>query len=118
MICQSIFNTFGLTFYQIKMATQIHNPLQTQTQQLLQHFKKAKINKNPALYLYNNNARTTLFMAQSLTRILMGLNKNPHFSVWHKIFKKLEDCLGEIDYYDVSIKQFSTNKLINKAQIN
>lgn len=100
------------------MATTIHNPLKSYNQQLLLQFKKAKTSKNPALYLYTNNARTTLFMAQSITRILINLNKNPNYEIWHKVYKKLEDTLGEIDFYDTGIKSFSKNKSIKKQQMD
>ncbi len=100
------------------MATTVHNPLKTYSQQLLLQFKKAKTTKNPALYLYTHNARTPLFMAQSVTRILVNLNASPNFESWHKAFKKVEDALGEIDFYDVTIKSFIKNKLIKKNQID
>lgn len=99
------------------MANTSINPLQIYSKQLLQLFKKAQSSKNPALYLYSNNARTPLFMAESVTRILMELSANPNFEKWHKVFKKLEDTIGEIDYYDAALKNFSTNKLIEKESL-
>lgn len=100
------------------MANNSINPLQIYSKQLLQLFKKAQSSKNPALYLYSKNARTPLFMAESVTRILMALSANPNFEKWHKVFKKLEDTIGEIDYYDAALKNFSSNKLIEKESLD
>ncbi|MDX2172504.1 MAG: hypothetical protein SFY56_05245 [Bacteroidota bacterium] len=99
------------------MANIIINPLQIYSNQLLLLFQKAKTSKNPALYLYSKNARTPLFMVESLTRILLELSANPNFEKWHKVFKKLEDSIGEIDYYDAALKNFSSNKLIEKKSL-
>lgn len=100
------------------MENTIINPLKSYSKQLVLVLKKAEASKNPALYLFKNDARTPLFMAESITRILMSLSVNPIFETWHKTFKKLEDTLGEVDHYDAAIKQFSANKLFNKEQIN
>ncbi len=99
------------------MANSISNPLQFYSKQLLQQFKKAKAAKNAALYLYKENTRTPLFMAESLTRILLSLSANPNFEKWNKVFKKLEDTLGEIDFYDAALRNFSKNKLIEKESL-
>ena len=100
------------------MSSLIHNPLQIYCKQLLQQFTQSKNTKNPALFLYANNARTPLFMAESITRILTSLNANTLYEKWHKVFKKLEDSFGEIDVYDAALKQFSKNKLVKIEQLN
>jgi hypothetical protein len=99
------------------MANTILNPLQIYCKQLIELFKKAQSTKNPSLYLYKINVRTPLFMSESLTRILLSLSANPNFEKWYKEFKKLEDRMGEIDYYDAALKQFSKNKLIEKESL-
>lgn len=99
------------------MANTILNPLQIYCKQLCEQFKKAQSTKNPAFYLYQKNARTPLFMAESITRVLMSLSGNPNFEKWYNVFKKLEDKMGEIDYYDAALKQFSKNKLIEKESL-
>lgn len=73
---------------------------------------KAAKQKNPALWLYQNNVRTTLFMLEGLAKLYAGLHNKKKFSKIKEHFKLLEDTLGVIDYYDAFSKQFSTNKKI------
>ena len=51
------------------MTTQNFNPFLFYSEQLHVLFTKASKQKNPALWLYANNARTPLFMLEALTRI-------------------------------------------------
>ncbi len=88
-----------------------HNQLQT----LLD---KAAKQKNPALWLYNNNARTPLFMLEALAKIYTELHNKKRFSKIKEHFKLLEDALGAIDYYDAIAKDFVANKNIPAALIN
>lgn len=89
------------------------NPFLKYSLEINKLFAKAKTQKNPALWLYTNNARVSFFMMESLCRIFdNGLN-NPWFAHWHKTFKKLEDGLGQIDFYDVFIKEYSKNKKLS-----
>lgn len=74
--------------------------------------------KDPAYWLYLNKARVSLFMLEALTRLLAKTTGDPFAKSWSKFFKKLEDTLGEIDYYDVLIREFSANKIINKEQVS
>lgn len=68
--------------------------------------------KNPALWLYQNNARTPLFMLEALSKLYSGIHNKKKFSKLDAQFKLLEDTLGAIDYYDSFAKEFSTNKNI------
>ena len=68
--------------------------------------------KNPALWLYQNNARTILFMLEGLSKLYAGIHNKNKFSKLHLQFKLLEDILGAIDYYDVFAKEFIKNKKI------
>ncbi len=63
--------------------------------------------KNPALWLYNNNARTTLFMLESLAKLYAGSHNKKRFEKIKGHFKNLEDTLGAIDYYDSLAKEFT-----------
>ncbi|MBS1742914.1 MAG: hypothetical protein JST81_07720 [Bacteroidetes bacterium] len=67
---------------------------------------------NPALWLYNNNARTTLFMLEGLSKLYAGVHNRKRFEKLKEHFKLLEDALGAVDYYDSFGKEFSANTTI------
>lgn len=76
---------------------------------------KAAKQKNPALWLYQNNARTPLFMLEALAKLYTSLHNPKKFSKLKEHFKLLEDALGQIDYYDAFAKEFAGNKKIPAA---
>src|SRR5436190_12461430 len=65
---------------------------------------------DPARWLYQNNARTPLFMLEGLAKLYSGLHNKDRFEKIELHFKLLEDALGAIDYYDAFAKQFSRDK--------
>ena len=65
---------------------------------------------DPALFLYQNNARTPLFMLEGLSKMYIDIHNKKRFSKLKEHFKLLEDGLGAIDYYDAIAKNFTTNK--------
>lgn len=67
---------------------------------------------NPALWLYNNNARTPLFMLEGLSKLYAGMQNRKRFEKLKDRFKLLEDTLGAIDYYDCFAKEFAGNTAI------
>jgi hypothetical protein len=73
---------------------------------------KAEKQKNPALWLYQNNMRTPLFMLEALAKMYSGIHNKKKFTQLKEHFKLLEDALGAIDYYDAFSKAFSANKNI------
>ncbi|MES2847874.1 MAG: hypothetical protein V4685_02375, partial [Bacteroidota bacterium] len=73
---------------------------------------KADKHKNPALCLYQNDARTPLFMLESLAKMYAGIQNKKKFSKLKEHFKLLEDGLGAIDYYDAIAKNVAKNKKI------
>ena len=73
---------------------------------------QASKQKNPALWLYQHDARTPLFMLESLARLYAGIYNKKLFRKLDVEFKLLEDILGAIDYYDVFAKEFAANKHI------
>ena len=73
--------------------------------QLQQSFK----NENPALFLYQNDARTKLFMLEGLSKLYAGLHNKKLFDKLEKQFKVLEDLMGAVDYYDSFAKDFFTD---------
>lgn len=95
--------------------TQKFNPFLFYSAQLQSLFKKASSQKNPALWLYNNNVRTSLFMLEALTRLHDKAFDEKLFGKWEKRFKKLEDLFGQIDNYIWLKKEFSGNKKIDKS---
>ena len=68
--------------------------------------------KNPGLWLYQNNVRTPLFMLEGLAKLYAGIHHKKRFVKLDQQFKLLEDILGAIDYYDVFAKEFAGNKKI------
>lgn len=73
---------------------------------------KAAKQKNPALWLYQNNARTPLFMLEGLAKLYAGIHNKKKFTKLKAHFKLLEDAIGQIDYYDAFAKEFAGNKKI------
>jgi len=74
--------------------------------------------KNPALWLYRNNARTPLFMLEALAIMYSSFHNAKKFSKIKEHFKLLEDTLGAIDYYDTAAKNLANNKKIPASVIN
>lgn len=68
--------------------------------------------KDPAFWLYQNNARTPLFMLEGLARLYCELHNKHRFEKLEKQFKSLEDALGMIDYYDGFAKQFAADRSV------
>lgn len=66
--------------------------------------------KNPALWLYQNNARTPLFMLEGLSRLYADIHNRKKFTRLKERFKLLEDGIGAVDFYDAAAKQLSANK--------
>jgi hypothetical protein len=86
--------------------------------QLEELLKKSAVQKNPALWLYQNNARTPLFMLEGLAKMHAGIHNKKKFSKLKAHFKLLEDAIGQIDYYDAFAKEFTANKKIPAAITN
>ena len=80
--------------------------------QLQDLLTRSSIQKNPALWLYRNNARTSLFMLEGLAKLYAGIHNKNRFTKLDQQFKLLEDILGAIDYYDVFAREFAANKKI------
>ena len=100
------------------MSHQVHLPLQFFCKQIIDTFQQAIANPDPAAFLYRKGVRTPLFMAESLTRVLLEINHTAKNEKALKLFKKLEDALGEIEDYDDMVKQFEKNKAIKKDEVN
>ncbi len=79
---------------------------------------KSSKQKNPGLWLYQNNARTLLFMLEGLAKLYAGIHNKKKFGKLKEHFKLLEDAIGQIDYYDAFAKEFVANKKIPAAITN
>jgi hypothetical protein len=90
------------------------NPFLFYSMQLQVLFVKAAKQKNPALWLYENNVRTPLFMLEALTRLHDNAFDEVFLNKWHLRFKKLEDEFGLLDYYVAFEKEFAVNKKVTK----
>ena len=73
---------------------------------------KSSKQKNPGLWLYQNNARTPLFMLEGLAKMYSGIHNKKKFEKLKVHFKLLEDTIGQIDYYDAFAKEMLANKKI------
>ncbi len=83
--------------------------------QLRELLVKASKQKNPALWLYRNNARTPLFMLEGLAKLYSGIHNKKKFQKIKEQFKLLEDAIGQIDYYDAFGKELAADKNIPPA---
>ena len=71
--------------------------------------------KNAALYLYENDCRTKVFMLQGLSKLYANMHNEKRFTKTKDAFKAIEDLLGAIDYYDNFYKDFLADKNIPEA---
>ena len=99
------------------MAVKEFNPFLFYSTQLQTLMTKAAKQKNPALWLYSNDVRTSLFMLEALTRLHSRAFDEKMFAKWNKRFKKLEDLFGEIDQYSVLEKELKANKKVTKEAL-
>jgi hypothetical protein len=74
--------------------------------------QQASKEKNPALWLYNNNVRTTAFMLEALSRLNRNLYDSKFFEKCRIRFKSIEDGIGVIDYYSAYALEFNNNARI------
>ena len=79
---------------------------------------KSSKQKNPALWLYQNNARTPLFMLEGLCKLYAGIHNKKKFKKLKEHVKLLEDAIGQIDYYDAFAKEFIANKKMPRPITN
>jgi hypothetical protein len=73
---------------------------------------------NAALYLYKNNARTTIFMLEGLCKLYAGMHNQKKFEKLKEKFKVLEDMLGTIDHYDAIDLSIKKDKKITEPVKN
>lgn len=74
--------------------------------------KQAAKTKDPALFLYQNNTRTTLYMLEALAKLYAGIHNRKKFTKCMLYFKAIEDLLGAVDFYDSFSKDFGADASI------
>ncbi|MCZ8158191.1 MAG: hypothetical protein O9264_18880 [Leptospira sp.] len=70
---------------------------------------------DPALWLYENDARTSLFMLEALSRLYAEQNNSKKFTKLKEQFKLLEDFLGAIDHYDHYAKRYASSPKVPES---
>ncbi len=65
--------------------------------------------KNPALWLYQNDVRTCLFMLESLGRLYSKMTSKKVFKKIKEEAKEMEDLFGAVDFYDGFKNIFAAN---------
>ncbi len=68
---------------------------------------------DPALYLFNKNARTPFFMLEGLAKLYDGIHTDEKFDKLKDHFKLIEDGFGQIDYYTVLLQSFQANEVVS-----
>jgi hypothetical protein len=101
------------------------------------HHQKAKdllskgtLQANPAIWLYINDLRTTMFMLEATSRICEKVYDEPCFTKMKEQYKAVEDALGALDFYAAffkelepkntipnTIKQYLAEKAAEKAMV-
>jgi polyhydroxyalkanoate synthesis regulator phasin len=79
--------------------------------------EKASVQNDPASWLYANNARTPFFMLEGLAKLYSGIHNTKKFGKVKKQFKRVEDGLGQIDYYNWLSAALDGKKQITAACI-
>lgn len=108
----------GKSYFRIRMKLHSGNIYEPYFRKLKRLFTASKKQKNPALWLYKNDARGTLFMIESLSRLHAAISPGAEVKKLHKFSKKLEDLLGQVDYYITMIAVFSKNTSITEEERN
>ncbi len=60
---------------------------------------KSAQQQNAGMYLYKNDARTTLFQLEALCRMFKKFHNKKRFTKMQEQFKYLEDSIGQIDHF-------------------
>lgn len=93
------------------------NPCNEYSAQLLKLLDKCRTQSNPAMWLYKNNARSVLFMLESITRLIYKSTGDKTNKKWHKTFRLLEDRLGKIDHYHQIVITLTEKRSVAKPEL-
>ena len=73
---------------------------------------EAASSEDPGRLVYSKDMRTPLFMLEALSRIYKKILAPKKIKKINKVFKDIEDFLGQIDYYDGFYKEFVLEKKV------
>lgn len=104
-ICLHIFTGMALSLF--------NNQLNLLQAELTKKSKEAL-----PLRIYHSQARNIFFKLEALSRIFKHIHDKELFKSLQAEFKLIEDVLGQMDYYDGFIKDFSKDKTIPGAFLN
>lgn len=76
---------------------------------------QANQTEQPAMFLYQNDARTPFFMLEALSKLYAEMHNKKKFDKIKTWAKELEDGIGAIDFYDHAIKEFKQQQAIPVA---
>lgn len=79
---------------------------------------EAQNHSNAAEFLLANNARTTLFYLEAITRVLGTMHDKKNFAKLNERFKLIEDSFGEVDYHQTWATDFAGNPKIPTAVLD
>lgn len=94
------------------------NVIEIQLSKIETLLTQAIVHDNPALWLFENDLRTPIFMLEAIFRGYEKVYHNKEFKKIKLKCKELEDALGAVDFYYASAKEFSSNKQIKPSVIN
>jgi hypothetical protein len=88
------------------------NVIEIQLSKIESLLTEAITQENPGLWLIQKNLRTPIFMLEAIFKVYEKVYTNKEFKKIKLKCKALEDALGAVDFYNVSAKEFSSNKQI------
>ncbi len=104
-ICQHIFTGMALSLFSNQL-------------NLLQAELSKKSKETLPLRIYHSQARNIFFRLEALSRIFKHIHDKELFKSLQAEFKLIEDALGQMDYYDGFLKDFSKDKTIPAVFLN
>ncbi len=96
----------------MKLLEQVYALHHQKTKALL---TEAKLQANPATWLYLNNLRTPMFMLEATSRLCEKIHDDaPCFLKMKEDYKAVEDAIGALDYYSAALKGFASKDMISE----
>lgn len=81
------------------MSSHLSTLLQAHLEQLQNCLQEAENTDNPAISLFQNNARTYAFYLEAIARFQYKIQRDKQWEKWREDFKTIEDGIGYIDYW-------------------
>jgi hypothetical protein len=90
----------------------------TPLKQLEELLSKARTQKQPGMFFYQNRGRNILFNVEALCRIFRITRSKKFYDKWYREFKMLEDIMGSMDHNESMWNEFSKYKDLKMASEN